>query len=86
MIEYVSNEIANKFCSGCEIINAPPFLHICLLSKIDKFDEFNKEAYGISIKAGLLSKAFYNKAIKKVYLHLRKLIILLYRIEKIQNN
>ena len=65
VVEYVSNEIANKFCSGCEFINGPSFLHVCLLSKIDKIDEFGKEALDISIKCGLISKAFYNKSVKK---------------------
>ena len=64
-IEYVSNEICNRFCSGCEIVNSPKFTHVCLLSKIDKVDIFGKEALGIVIKCGLISKAFYNKLVKK---------------------
>ena len=65
VVKYVSIDIAKRFCSGCEFFNTPGFLHVCLLSDIDKVDEFGKEALGISIKCGLISKAFYNKAVKK---------------------
>lgn len=65
IIAYVSNEICNKFCSGCEYYNAPKFTHICLLSKIDKIDIFGKEATGIAIKCGLISKTFREKITKK---------------------
>ena len=65
VVEFISTEIANKFCSGCEVFNSPSFLHVCLLSKNDKINEFGKEALSIAVKCGTIHRAFYNKTVKK---------------------
>ena len=65
VVRMISIDIANKYCTGCKFFNSPPFVHICLLSNIDKIDMFGKEAVAVGLKSGVINYRFYDKSLKK---------------------